>query len=108
MKRRRFRPGLLLLAGFAALGARPAVGEPITFMFSGELTRVFDENGVLNGEVQVGAALDGTYTFESTTPDARANDPENGLYEGTISDMTGHVFGSAGPLLFSRPKTSEH
>jgi len=89
-----------LAGGFPATST---FGEPITFVFSGELTLVSDVDGVLNGEVEVGARFGGTYTFESTTPDTRPDDPEDGLYEKAITDITGHLFGSAGPLLFSGP-----
>ena len=96
---------VITMVGLA--GGFPATltfGEPITFVFSGELTLVSDRDGVLNGEVEVGARFGGTYTFESTTPDSRPDDPLRGLYEGAITDITGHVFGSSGPLLFLPPQ----
>jgi len=83
----------------------PAFGELITFVYSGELTLVADRDGVLAGDLAVGqtTTFAGTYTFESTTPDARPGKPNDGVYQGAIADVTGYVSGSSGPLPFSGP-----
>jgi len=45
-------------------------GAIITWEFAGEVTVVDDPQGTLGGRVQVGDPLAGTYTFDSTMPDA--------------------------------------
>jgi len=96
---------ITIVALTAGLWPTLAFGELITFFYSGELTLEADRDGVLNGQLDIGetTTFAGTYTFESTTPDSRPDLPEFGLYGGAITDITGHVLGSSGPVLFSGP-----
>lgn len=46
-----------------------AHAEPICIDFKGEVRAVYDNSNLLGGEVTVGDAVTGTYTYESSTPD---------------------------------------
>ncbi|HCH3497205.1 TPA: PKD domain-containing protein [Vibrio parahaemolyticus] len=46
-----------------------AHAEPICIDFEGEVQRIWDDYGLLGGEVTVGNTVTGRYIYESTTPD---------------------------------------
>ena len=74
-------------------GAYPATGYPVTFEFAGEITHVWDDDGLLGGAVTVGSPFSGLYTFESTTPDSDPHEPRRGLYEGSLLAVSGSTGG---------------
>ena len=57
-----------------------ASGVPITFYYSGLVTRVDDPHGLLDGSIVAGVPFSGSYTFESTMVDEEPNDPTYGWY----------------------------
>ena len=57
----------------------PAGAVPITFEFSGTITRVTNNYGYLNSSVAVGEPFSGYYTFESTMVDSNPS-PYRGDY----------------------------
>jgi len=67
---------MVLLAPVAAKAA------PVTFAFSGTVTAV---DAALAGEFSLGESVVGSYTFESTTPDADPGDPTLGIYDNAIT-----------------------
>jgi hypothetical protein len=70
---------------------RVAEGSPITWEFTGEVTFLRDETDLLGGAVEIGDPFFGSFTFESTTPDANPGDPRIGLYEDAILALSGYV-----------------
>jgi hypothetical protein len=69
-----------------ALCAMPAMAEPVTFMFGGEVTNVTDTLLPPFQDTQIGDVFELTYTFESTAPDMEA-DPMTGSYA-AITEFT--------------------
>jgi hypothetical protein len=51
----------------------------VTFNFTGKVAEVTDRGGLLDGSVQAGSPLTGSYTIDPTTPDSN-NDPTVGDY----------------------------
>src|SRR5262249_53708607 len=51
----------------------------VTFSFMGKVSLVRDSGGLLDGSVQLGSKLTGTYTFDPKTPDSN-KDPTVGDY----------------------------
>jgi hypothetical protein len=76
----------LALSGAWILGGRALHAAPITFNFEGRVTNVSDPWGWA-GEVGVGDFVGGSYTFESTTPDAYPDDPSRGEYRNALIDF---------------------
>jgi len=77
---------LLRAAAFVAmlaLSGSMSIAEPITFVFEGHVETVFDGLGVLDGQVQPGVKLTGSYTFDSETPNTAEpiGEGQLGLYE---------------------------
>jgi hypothetical protein len=70
----------------AALAILPIASHaaPITFNFSGTVTSIDDPLNAFAGVV-AGTTFSGSYTFESTTPDAAPGDPTDGRYAGAIT-----------------------
>lgn len=112
LKRRRSRadsarPSAAALLAILALGFlwhdSAALGFPVTWDFAGQITDVIDDDGVLGGAVVVGSEFFGSFTFESSTPDQREDDPTFGRYENALSAISGQVAdlaftGPAGPI----------
>jgi len=71
-----WRFGWISLAIVLPVSAARAV--PITYAFAGTITQVTDTTA--SGVVKVGDAFSGHFTFESTTPDLFAADPDTGWY----------------------------
>ncbi|MCF6337770.1 MAG: PEP-CTERM sorting domain-containing protein [Gammaproteobacteria bacterium] len=74
--------GLLTL-----LWTAPSYSVPITFSFSGTVTNYFYDPGTgdaFGGSVGAGTTFTGFYTFESTSPDWSAADPEYGGYHSVL------------------------
>ncbi len=91
----------VLVGGLApGLGVGQATGYPVTWDFAGEVTNVFDENDLLGGAVTVGTPFSGSFTFESTTPDADPRDPTFGSYPDAVVSALGQVggFEFSGPI----------
>lgn len=84
------------LLGTGTPAARATI---VTFGFGGNITFVLDNQGRLGGGVSVGDAFSGTYSFDSTTPDAAPGDSALGTYDDAILS----VAGQAGSLLFEGP-----
>ena len=78
-------------AGALAVAGPQAVGDLITFEFAGEVTSIYDPEGLIGDAVTLGSPLSGLYTFESTTPDTRPSQSSRGLYDGAITHLAGHV-----------------
>lgn len=76
-------------------------GGPVTWQFTGEITRVSDPLNLLGGGVEVGSPFSGSYTFESSIPDSQP-DPRQGIYNGAVVDVSGIV----GVVPFSGPHAS--
>lgn len=53
--------------------------ETVTFTVKAEVFDVWDPAGALNGSINIGSIIDGTYTFNTTTPDMEPS-PEIGRY----------------------------
>jgi hypothetical protein len=62
----------------------PTWAEEATFAFSGHITRLSGDVGFLGGTIPLGTPFSGSYTFESTTPDAEPADPTVGFYDGAL------------------------
>jgi hypothetical protein len=77
---------MLLVVAVSAVLAGPAVAEPITFIFTGEVTSVTGEMTAPFQDVQVNDPLELSYVFESTTPDTQLANPAIGSY-GAISEL---------------------
>ncbi|UCC31348.1 MAG: PEP-CTERM sorting domain-containing protein [Phycisphaerales bacterium] len=88
-----------LVISILALRANPVSAELVTFEFAGEVTHVWDDDGLLGGAVTGGSPFSGLYTFESTTPDSDPDEPRHGLYNDAIMLVSGDVAGIsfAGP-----------
>ena len=71
-----WRVWVISLAMVVPVSAARAV--PITYAFSGTITKVTDETA--SGAVKVGDSFSGHFTFESTTPDLFPADPDTGWY----------------------------
>jgi hypothetical protein len=56
----------------------------VTFTFTGKVAQMSDRGGVLDGSVQVGSSLAGTYTFDPETPDSN-KDSTVGDYQHTVA-----------------------
>lgn len=67
---------------------------PVTFYYSGEITRVHDPNGLLDGQVMVGEAFAGEFTLEADTPDSFP-EPRRGEYLNSILATSGVAGGIA-------------
>lgn len=65
---------------------------PVTFQFTGMVTRVSDPLNLLDGGVEVGSRLVGSYTFESTTLDSEP-DLTLGLYNDAVVAISGMLGG---------------
>src|SRR5262249_3182953 len=52
----------------------------VTFNFMGKVAHVRDSGGLLDGSIQLGSRLTGTYTFDPKTPDSN-EDPTVGDYK---------------------------
>lgn len=77
-----------ILASLAALSlALPSAGSAatITVTFTGEID--FVTSGISSGPFQVGDPISGSFQIDSTTLDGEA-DPDEGSYEGAISNLT--------------------
>lgn len=63
---------IVAVAGLFACGSSVASASPITFSFTGEVTQdpLLDPADPFGGTITLGAALTGSYTFESTTADS--------------------------------------
>jgi len=87
------------IVGLLSLPAAARAG-PVTFQIIGEVTRVSDPQNLLDGGVEVGSALWGIYTFESTTADSDP-DPARGIYANAILSLSGTVgsVGFSGPIV---------
>src|SRR5262245_22033261 len=92
-------PRRSIVAGFVAAGVfsampGPAVHAiPVTFQFAGVVTQdpLLDPNDPFAGSIAAGTSFSGSYTFESTTPDADPT-PNAGSYTsspGTLSVTIG-------------------
>ncbi|MFQ5590356.1 MAG: PEP-CTERM sorting domain-containing protein, partial [Phycisphaerae bacterium] len=81
----------MLLRAMVGIGASSATASLITWEFSGEVTFLRDETNLLGGAVELGDPFSGSFTFESTTPDANPGDPRIGLYDGAIVALSGYV-----------------
>jgi len=77
-----------------------ARGGPVTWEFVGEVTRVFDPDNLLDGEVVIGNPMEGTFTFESTTSDGNPS-PTIGSYHNAVTgvDATVGVHSLEGPTV---------
>ena len=90
---------IILFLGFLAAPA-VALADPITFLFTGNVTSVA---GVLSGTFNTTQTLSGSYTFDSTLADQLPADPILGMYGPlTAMDVTigsypaKHSLGGAG------------
>lgn len=61
----------------ALLAAGMAQAAPVTYYFGGQLTYV---DSLLSPTLSVGNDFNGTFTYESTTPDSSPADPNRGFY----------------------------
>ena len=112
MNRRRIGHVVMFAAALVAGGPR-AVGELITWEFTGEVTHIWDLTDLLGGAVALGDPFSGSFTFESTTPDADPADARIGLYEGAIGALSGQfgelpvtgVFGGTNYIEVINPST---
>jgi hypothetical protein len=75
------------LAGLLAAFAFPAAASAatITVTFTGEID--FVTPAISSGPFQVGDPISGSFQIDATTPDGEA-DPDEGSYEGAISNLT--------------------
>lgn len=87
------------IVGMLSLSAAARAG-PVTWEFAGEVTRIIDPDNLLNGQVVIGSPLQGSFTFESTTPDSNP-DPTGGLRYNALIDLQGTV----GSLSLTWPTT---
>jgi hypothetical protein len=98
---------LLTVALLTGTLPRAARGEPITFAFRGTVTDVQAQQGAYGTPVVnwpgVGSVLAGTYTFESTAPNAAAQ-PNQGLYYNP--DPTGPIVASLGDFRWFGPASA--
>ena len=88
------------ILGLLSLSAA-ARGGPVTWEFTGEVTRVLDTNNLFEGQVVIGSPLQGTFTFESSTPDSQPH-PSGGVYNDSVVDFIAEV----GALSILGPKPS--
>lgn len=91
IRRKTFAVVIGSLTASAALHS--AAGYPVTFEFTGEITRVNDDDDLLGGAVAVGDPFSGSFTFESTSPDSDPAEPRRGLYLDAITAVSGQVAG---------------
>jgi hypothetical protein len=88
-----------------AHAAPPVSARPITFAFTGEVGGVLDIQHFIYPElVHTGSPFTGSFTFESTTPNATPDDPYMASYEYAIIDFEAQL-GSL-PLEFSPTTTN--
>ena len=71
--------------------APTAKADPVTFNYQGQVTEVFDLNGVLDGSVVIGTQFYGSYTFEGTWPDSTTGSTR-GDYEWRNADIDAGFF----------------
>ncbi len=90
------------IVGLLSLSAA-ARGGPVTWEFAGVVTNVRDPGNLLGGAVTIGSPFSGSYTFESTTPDAYPQLPDDGAYSGAVSDLHGSV-GALGFTLWTNSR----
>lgn len=76
---------LAIPIGFCCVTAN---GELITFEFAGQINYMEGDLGFLGGSIQIGTPFSGSYTFESTTPDAAYLDPAIGEYAGALTQLS--------------------
>lgn len=79
-----------------------ARAELITFEFTGHINYLEGDLGFLGGSIFIGTPFSGSYTFESTTPDAAPLNPANGEYYGALRGFSVQV----GPHVFSEVGTA--
>ncbi len=77
---------LVLALALVAPGAASAA--LITYGFTATLATVDDPGDVFGGQLGPGSLITGSYTFESTTPDAEPADPTLGSYDGALDSAT--------------------
>jgi hypothetical protein len=71
---------------FSTLGAAStAHAGPVTWEFAGDVTEIIDPHNVLGQQVVIGSLLQGSFTFESTTPDTYPH-PSGGRYNNAITN----------------------
>ena len=73
-------PRVFLVVTLCAVLAVPALAEPITFVFGGEITNIDGQLIPPFQNAQVGDPFEFSYVFESTTPDSDP-DPNVGAYQ---------------------------
>ncbi len=81
------------VSAIAALAPHSASASQVTWSFRGEITRVDDTDGFLEGQIQAGDAYSGSFTFDTNTPDANPDDPRRGLYNNAVTSVEGDVAG---------------
>lgn len=80
--------GVMVIAMMCVSMIHKADAEEITFAFEGEITLINDPTSPLLGTFSPGQTISGSYTFESTTPDAQPENPETGNYQGALTALT--------------------
>ncbi|MFQ5494693.1 MAG: PEP-CTERM sorting domain-containing protein, partial [Phycisphaerae bacterium] len=69
----------------------PAAASPVTWSFAGRITRVQDDDNLLQGAIGIGTPFFGQYTFESATPDAFPANARLGRYIGALLGVSGRI-----------------
>jgi hypothetical protein len=87
----------VLLVFFATLVS----AETITFRFTGHVTETNKA-----ATFPLGQPVTGTYTFESTTPDANSGNAEQGAYDGALSRFAFESGSYSAEALESNPQTA--
>lgn len=60
--------------------ALPAHAELITIQITGQVDSIYDPYGYFKGKIKVGDLVEGTYVYQSSTPDSDLSDPIKGTY----------------------------
>lgn len=76
-----------LIAGLLAAFAYPAAGSAATITVTFTGTVDFVSPSISSGPFEAGDPISGSFQIDSTTPDGEA-DPDEGSYEGAISNLT--------------------
>ena len=79
------------------LGVRAGL---VTWQFSGNVTHVVDDAGLLGGQVSYRTPFSGSFTFDPDTPDSDAH-PRRGVYEDAVTNIAGQI----GPITFAASVT---
>ena len=70
---------MMVFCAFLAFTINNLWAEVITINLSAEITQLDDRDGMLNGQLNVGDSISGSYTYDSATPDSSSN-PSVGVY----------------------------